>query len=167
VVLVLGDRNDSSGPTAQRPPAWIAPTAVLIGQVVIGENAKVHYNSVIRGDESRVVIGDHTVVLENCFIKSSPINQVQLGSRVTVGHRSILEGCTVRDGAVIGDGARVLEGALIGEGAVVRPGAVVFQNTVIPPYSLFSSYPGQPPRELTAEEINEMKKRWKTFENRW
>ncbi|NPV90464.1 MAG: gamma carbonic anhydrase family protein [Firmicutes bacterium] len=149
---------------AQRIPAWIAPTAVLIGQVVLGENVQVHYNSVIRGDGSRVVIGDHSVVLENCFVKSSAANQVVIGSRVTVGHRAVLEGCIIHDGAVIGEGAQVLEGASVGRGAMIDPGAVVPRNSVVPPCSRFSVLPGQPPRELTAEEMDEMKALWEEIE---
>lgn len=155
--------NTTIAPLRDDRPSWIAPTAVLIGRVELGDNTRVLYNSVIRGDNLQVTIGSNTLVQEDCFIRSSSLYGVEIGNHVTIGHCSVLEGCTIQDGVVLGDGVRVLEGAQIGRGARVEPGSVVFQNTVVPPYTFFSSNPGQPIRELTEEEIEDMKKQWKSL----
>lgn len=144
----------------------IAPTAVLIGQVEIGGNSSVSSNSVIRGDSHSVVIGSNSTVLENCFIKDSAPYGVTVGNHVTIGHRSVLQGCTVQDEAVIGAGVLVMEGASIGSGALIFPGSVVARGTVIPPNSMFMGIPGKIVSNLKYEEVSEMKKKWMLFEHR-
>lgn len=147
--------------------AWLAPTAVVIGEVEIGNHSRIGPNSVVRADSGRVTIGEQSIIQENCFIKASPPNGVTLGRRVMVGHRSVLEGCVVHDEAVLGAGVVVMEGAQIGKGALIQPGTMVPSNSVIPPYTLCRGIPGRAVRSLTPQEIDELKKKWVIFEHQF
>lgn len=116
---------------------FIAPSASVVGDVSIGRNSSIWFNTVIRADNAPVRIGKATSIQDNACIH----DKTTVGDNVTIGHGAIVHGCMVGDNALIGMGAVVLDGAIIGEGAIVAAGSVVRMGTVIPPRSLFAGNP--------------------------
>src|SRR5215510_12599056 len=108
---------------------FIAPTAVIIGDVEIGDGVSVWYGVVLRGDEGRIVIGRGSNVQDNAVIHTTTEFPTILKENVTIGHGALLEGCTVEDGAVVGMGAIILHQVVIGEQAMVAAGSVVTPRT--------------------------------------
>jgi carbonic anhydrase/acetyltransferase-like protein (isoleucine patch superfamily) len=133
---------------------WIAPGAVVVGDVEIGADSSVFYGSVLRGDVERIRIGERTNIQDQATIHvSQGIHPALLGDEITVGHRAVVHGCRVGHGALIGIGAIVLDGAEIGEEALVAAGAVVTPGTRIEPRTLAVGMPARPVRVLTPEEL--------------
>jgi len=159
-VLILPYRNRADGSETFpviHPEAWIAPTAVVTGDVHIGELASIWFGTVIRGDIESVRIGARTNIQDNSVIHvdSGGFN-VEIGNDVTVGHAAKIHGCTIRDHALIGIGAILLNGAEIGEGALVAAGSLVPPGKKIPPGVMAMGSPAKVIRELTAEERKEV-----------
>lgn len=132
---------------------FIAPNAVLVGDVSLGPRASVWFNAVIRGDIDSIAVGEATNIQDGCVLHVDAGSPLTVGRHVTVGHRAVLHGCTVGDGALIGMGAVILNGAKIGEGAVIGAGAVVPQGKEIPPRVLALGTPAKVVRQLTEEEV--------------
>jgi carbonic anhydrase/acetyltransferase-like protein (isoleucine patch superfamily) len=128
---------------------FLAPTAVVIGDVEIGDGASVWYGVVLRGDEGRIVIGRGSNVQDNSVIHTTPMFPTILHEDVTIGHGALLEGCTVARGAVVGMGAIVLHQAVVGEQAMVAAGSVVTPGTTIPPRTLAAGSPAIVKKELS------------------
>jgi len=123
------------------PGAFLTPTAVLIGDVRVGEGASVWFGAVLRGDTSRIEIGPRTSVQDNAVVHCTRTLPTIVGADVVVGHGAILEGCTIEDGALVGMNAVVLHRAVIGRGALVAAGAVVVGGTTIAPGVLATGTP--------------------------
>lgn len=134
------------------PTAWVHPAATVIGHVVLGAHASVWPGAVLRGDRDAILIGDHTNVQDGAVLHCDPGKPCRVGDRVTIGHRAVVHGCTVEDGALIGIGAVVLNDAVVGEGSLVAAGAVVAEGMVIPPHSLVVGIPARVLRPLTDEQ---------------
>lgn len=128
---------------------FIAPTAVIIGNVEIGDGASVWYGVVIRGDEGKIVIGRGSNVQDNSVIHTTPEIPTILKENVTIGHGALLEGCTIERGAVVGMGAIVLHRAVVGEQAMLGAGSVVTPGTIIPPRTLAAGAPAVVKKELS------------------
>ncbi|MDD2533613.1 MAG: gamma carbonic anhydrase family protein [Eubacteriales bacterium] len=119
------------------PTSFVADTAVLIGDVVIGAESSVWYNSVLRGDDAPIVIGDQSNIQDLCMLH----DHVLIGHRVTVGHHVTLHGCTIEDDALIGMGSTILDGAVVGRGALVAAGSLVLANTQIEAGAMYAGSP--------------------------
>jgi carbonic anhydrase/acetyltransferase-like protein (isoleucine patch superfamily) len=133
---------------------FVAPGAVVIGDVVAGSGSSVWYNVVIRGDVQPIRIGARTNIQDLSMVHvTSGRFSTTIGDDVTVGHRAILHGCIVENGALIGMGAIVLDGAVIGAESIIGAGAVVTQGTRIPPRSLALGSPARVIRELRDDEV--------------
>ena len=133
--------------------AWVAPGAVVVGDVEIGADASIWYGVVIRGDVHHVRIGDRTNVQDQSVLHVTAGRfATEVGDEVTVGHKAVVHGCRVEDAALIGVGAIVLDGARVGEGALVGAGAVVTPGAVIPARTLALGTPAKAVRDLTDEE---------------
>jgi carbonic anhydrase/acetyltransferase-like protein (isoleucine patch superfamily) len=130
------------------PNVFIAPTAVVIGNVEIGEGASVWYGAVLRGDHGRIVIGRGSNVQDNATIHAPEGGETIIEEDVTIGHGAVLEGCLVRRGAVIGMNAVVLHCATIGEGCMVAAGSVVGEGLVAPPHTLVAGVPAKVKKKL-------------------
>lgn len=130
------------------PTAFIAPGAILVGDVSIGEQASVWYGCVLRGDIEPIEIGARTNIQDGSVVHVDIDQPAIVGADVTIGHRSVIHGCVVEDGALIGMGAVVLSGARIGAGALVAAGAVVKERFVVPPRTLVAGVPGKIVGEL-------------------
>lgn len=132
--------------------AFIAPGAVVIGAVELGEESSVWYTSVLRGDINRIVVGAQSNVQDGSVLHVSDDHACILGDRVTVGHRAIVHACTVGDEVLIGMGAIILDGAVIGARSIIAAGALVTKGKVIPEGSLVVGSPARVVRSLTLEE---------------
>ena len=121
--------------------AFIAPSADLVGDVVVEERASVWFGAVLRGDFSNIVIGAGSSVQDNAVIHCAAGMPTVIGRNVTIGHGALLEGCVIEDGAVIGMGAVVLQRARVGRGSMVAAGAVVREGHEIPPGVLAAGAP--------------------------
>jgi carbonic anhydrase/acetyltransferase-like protein (isoleucine patch superfamily) len=128
---------------------FIAPTAVIIGNVEIGDGSSIWYGVVLRGDEGKIIIGPGSNVQDNSVIHTTPENPTILEENVTIGHGALLEGCRVERGAVIGMGAIILHQAIIGEQAMVAAGSVVTPGTHLPPRTLAAGTPAVIKKELS------------------
>ena len=130
------------------PSVFIARGAIVLGGVQLGKDASVWYNAVIRGDCERISIGEATNIQDLSMIHADPGYPCVVGSRVTVGHRVILHGCTVEDECLIGMGAIVLNGVRVGKGSIIGAGAVLLEGTEVPPGSLVVGIPGRVVRQV-------------------
>ena len=136
------------------PSAFVAPGAVVRGEVHLAENSSVFYNAVLRGDRAPISIGEGTNIQDNCVVHVEYDLPVTVGKNVTVGHGAILHGCTVGDETLIGMGAIVLNGAQIGKSCIIGAGALVTQNAVIPDGCMAVGSPARVKRPLTPEEMD-------------
>lgn len=140
----MSDRRDAL-PVDLRidPTAWIAPGAVVVGEVTLGARASVWFNSVLRGDTAPIAIGADTNVQDNSTVHIDEGLPALVGARVTVGHRCIVHGCVIEDDCLIGMGAVVLSGARVGTGSLVGAAALVKEGQQIPPGSLAVGMPAR------------------------
>lgn len=136
------------------PSAFVAPGAVVRGEVHLAENSSVFYNAVLRGDRAPISIGEGTNIQDNCVVHVEYDLPVTVGKNVTVGHGAILHGCTIGDETLIGMGAIVLNGAQIGKSCLIGAGALVTQNAVIPDGCMAVGSPARVKRPLTPEEMD-------------
>ncbi|KSU83587.1 gamma carbonic anhydrase family protein [Fictibacillus enclensis] len=136
--------------------AYIADYVTITGDVTIGENSSIWFNTVIRGDVSPTIIGNGVNVQDNSVLHQSPNRPLILEDGVTVGHSVILHSSLIRKNALIGMGSLVLDGAEIGEGAFIGAGSLVPPGKKIPPNSLAFGRPAKVIRELNADDIADM-----------
>jgi carbonic anhydrase/acetyltransferase-like protein (isoleucine patch superfamily) len=143
VLIALGD-------TAPRvaDDAYVAPTAVLIGNVVVEPAASVWFGAVLRGDNSEIRVGAGSCVQDNCVIHCATELPTVIGTDVTVGHMAMLEGCVIEDGALVGMGAIVLQRGRVGAGAMLAAGSLVGEGIEIPPGVLAAGTPARVRKEL-------------------
>ena len=132
---------------------YVDESAQLIGDVVLGENASIWMNAVLRGDVHSIRIGANSNV-QDCSVLHGMRGRypVVLGEWVTVGHSVTLHGCTIEDTCLIGMGAVILNNARIGEGCIIGAGTVIPENTVVPPATLWLGVPGKMRKQLTADD---------------
>lgn len=127
---------------------FIAPDAVLAGDVTLGEDVTLWYGVVARAEDASVTIGARTNVQDGSILHADPDSPCTVGADVTIGHRSVVHGCTLEDGVLIGMGAVVLNGAVVGAGSLVAAGAVVREGDEIPPNSLVAGVPAVVRKDL-------------------
>ncbi|MES3003360.1 MAG: gamma carbonic anhydrase family protein [Pseudomonadota bacterium] len=133
--------------------AWIADSAEVIGDVILGDNASVWFGTVIRGDTDTIRIGRNTNVQDQSVLHADEGVPLTLGDNVTVGHQVMLHGCTIGDGTLIGIQAVVLNKAKIGRNCIVGAGSVVTENKEFPDNSLIVGSPAKAIRTLTEEQV--------------
>ena len=135
------------------PSAFIAPTAVLIGDVEIGAQASVWFGAVLRGDHAGfgIRIGARTSIQDNCVLHVSARGATIVGDEVTVGHGAVFESCQIERGALIGMNAVLLHGCVIGEESLVAALSVVPSGMIVPPRTLVAGAPAQVRKQLTGE----------------
>jgi carbonic anhydrase/acetyltransferase-like protein (isoleucine patch superfamily) len=138
---------DGVGPTIGRD-VFLAPTAVLIGDVRVGDRASIWFGAVLRADLNYIEVGVETSIQDMAMIHADRPHPTIVGSRVTVGHHAMLEGCVIEDGALIGMGAIVLHDARVGTGAVLAAGAVVPDRGSVGPGMLAAGVPAREKKRL-------------------
>lgn len=134
------------------PTAFVAPGADIVGNVTLAEESSVWYQTVLRGDINRIVIGPRSNVQDGAVIHLADDFGTYVGELVTVGHKAILHACTVHDEVLVGMGAIVLDGAEIGARSIIGAGALVTGGKKIPPGSLVLGSPAKVVRTLSLEE---------------
>jgi carbonic anhydrase/acetyltransferase-like protein (isoleucine patch superfamily) len=149
-------------PIAFRPElvhssVFIATGAIVIGNVIIGEDSSVWYNAVLRGDTDPIRIGSRTNIQDGCVLHADPGFPCTIGDDVTVGHAAIVHGATVENEVLIGMRSVVMNGARIGTGSIVGTGSVVTEGTQIPPGSLALGTPAKVIRAVTPEELQHLR----------
>lgn len=133
--------------------AWVAPNATVIGDVHLGAETGVWWNTVIRGDTDRIVIGDRSNIQDGSVLHTDSGIQLTIGNGVTVGHMVMIHGCTIGDNCLIGIGSIVLNKAVIGRNSLVGANTLIPEGKVFPEGVLILGSPGKVVRELTDEEI--------------
>lgn len=132
---------------------WVAPSANVIGQVVLEEAASVWFGSTIRADHEEIRIGAGTNVQENCVFHVDDGYPLTIGRGCTIGHKVMLHGCVIGDNTLIGMGATVLNGARIGQNCLIGAGALITERKHIPDNSLVMGVPGKVVRTLEEDAI--------------
>ncbi len=160
--MVLGSYKGVSPRLGQR--VFIAETAAVIGDVVLGDDVSIWYSSVVRGDCCHIRIGDRSNVQDNCTLHvTNGTGPLVLEEEVTLGHNAVVHACTIRRGALIGMNATLLDNADVGLSAVVAAGSVVLAGTVIPPGTLWAGNPARLRRPLTAREVEDLNGYWRNY----
>lgn len=154
MLIRLGSRTPRISPHG----TWIAPTATLIGDVVLEDEASVWFGAVLRADNEPIQIGRRTNVQDLCVLHTDPGFPLTVGANCIVGHHATLHGCVVGDESLIGIGAIVLNGARVGQRCLIGAGALVSEGVEIPDRSLVVGVPGKVKRELTDREIQRLER---------
>lgn len=151
---------------------FVAPTAVIIGNVTIKAKANIWFGAVLRGDLNQIIIGERSSIQDNTVLHCNLRKATIVGDGVLVGHGAVLEGCEIGDNCLIGMNATILTNSVIGEGCVIAAGTVIREGQIIPPRSLVAGVPAQVKRPLTEEEywrlhegINNYQENMKHYEN--
>ena len=136
---------------------FIAPTATLVGDVTIGDECSVWFNTVLRGDVNTITIGDRVniqdgSVLHTLYEKST----IEIGNDVSIGHNVTLHGCKIHDFALSGMGATVMDDAVVGEGALVAAGSVVLSRTQIGPHEMWAGAPAKFVKKVDPDQAREL-----------
>lgn len=140
-------------PEQIHPTVFIAPGAVVVGDVTLGAQASVWFNATLRGDVEALSIGPASNIQEGCILHADPGYPTVIGAGVTVGHGAVVHGATVGDNCIVGIRAVLLNGAVVGENSIVGAGALLTEGKVYPPNSLLLGMPARVARELTLDEI--------------
>lgn len=138
--------------------AYIAPGAIIIGRVSVGEESSIWFNTVLRGDINSISVGNKTNIQDGSLVHVTNENAVTIGNRVTIGHGAIIHGCSIKDDCLIAMGAILLDGATIEEEAIVGAGALVPPGMLVPKGSLALGSPARIVRHLTEKDIERIKK---------
>ena len=131
---------------------YIARTAIVLGDVTLGDQSSVWYGAVLRGDINRIEVGHHSNVQDNAVLHLADDFPCLVGNWVTIGHSATVHACTIGDECLIGMGAIILDGAIIGPQSLIAAGAVVTPGTEIPPGSMVVGAPGKVKRSLSDSE---------------
>ena len=134
------------------PTAFVAPTAVLIGDVTLQEHASVWFGTVLRGDMDRIEIGARSNVQDNCTIHTDENEPTIVGEDVTIGHNALVHSSVIENNVLIGQASVLVGGCVIGTGSIIGAGAVVRERMTVPPHSLVVGVPGQVVRQAKPED---------------
>ena len=137
--------------------SYIAPSADIIGWVEVCEQASIWFNVVLRGDNELIYIGHRSNVQDNSVMHTDPGCPLTIEDNVTVGHSTMLHGCHIKSGSLVGIGSIIMNNAVIGENCLVGANALITENKVFPANSMILGSPAKAVRELTVEEIEGLK----------
>jgi carbonic anhydrase/acetyltransferase-like protein (isoleucine patch superfamily) len=135
---------------------WIAPTAAVMGRVVLKKNASVWWGATLRGDNEPIVLGENSNVQDGAVLHTDPGWPLTIGANVIIGHQAMLHGCDIGDGSLIGIGAVVLNGAKIGRNCLIGAKALIGEGKQIPDNSVVMGAPGKVVREIRPEEVEKL-----------
>jgi carbonic anhydrase/acetyltransferase-like protein (isoleucine patch superfamily) len=137
---------------------WIAPTAVVIGNVKLERNASVWWGAVLRGDNELITLGEGSNIQDGCVLHTDPGYPLVIGKDVTVGHLAMLHGCVIGDNSLIGIGAVILNGARIGSNCLIGAKALIPEGKEIPDNSLVMGAPGRIKSEVGEEHVDRIRR---------
>jgi carbonic anhydrase/acetyltransferase-like protein (isoleucine patch superfamily) len=147
----LGERK-----VVTRGDFWVADNATVVGSVILENNASVWFNTVIRGDNDLITIGEGSNVQDSSVLHTDEGVKLTVGRNVTIGHQVMLHGCTVGDGSLIGIKSTILNNARIGRHCLIGAHALITEGKEIPDRSLVVGSPGKVVRQLTDEEVQRL-----------
>ena len=147
-IYLLGSRRPQLD-----PQSWVAPNAIVIGDVRLAKNASIWWNATVRGDNDPISIGEDSNIQDQCVLHTDEGVPLTIGREVTVGHLVMLHGCTIGDGSLIGIGSVLLNRAVIGKGCIVGANTLIPEGKVFPDHSLIVGSPGKVVRQLDAEQV--------------
>lgn len=127
---------------------FIAPTAVVIGNVELNDGSSIWYGTVVRGDRDAIILGENSNIQDNCTLHADAGKPAVIGKNVTVGHNAVIHACTIEDNCIIGIGAVVLTDAWVKTGSLVAAGSVVRQGQTVGPQHLVAGVPAVIKKEL-------------------
>ena len=148
------------------PEAWVAEQAQVIGQVRLDRGASVWFGATLRGDNALIHLGENSNVQESAVLHTDPGLELRVGAHCVVGHQATLHGCTIGDGSLIGIQAVILNRAKIGRECLIGAGALVPEGKEIPDRSLVVGAPGKVVRQLTDEEVLQMRRNAENYAQR-
>lgn len=137
---------------------FIAPTATVLGEVLLGENVSVWFGAVIRADTDRITIGRGSNIQDNCVLHVDPNVPITIGEEVIVGHGAIIHGATIGNNTLVGMRATILNNAKVGNWCIVGAHALVTEGMVIPDYSIVMGAPAKVVKTLTEEQKHKVKR---------
>jgi carbonic anhydrase/acetyltransferase-like protein (isoleucine patch superfamily) len=163
MIYAIGER------TPMRDPAqtYVAPTAVIIGNVALEPAASVWWGAVLRGDNELITIGRGSNVQDNCVLHTDPGYPLVIGPEVTVGHLAMLHGCSIGEGSLVGIGAVVLNGARIGKHCLLGARTFVAEGKEIPDGSIVLGMPGRIVGQVTEKHLAMMRGAALSYQRRW
>ncbi|MCY4655859.1 MAG: gamma carbonic anhydrase family protein [Gammaproteobacteria bacterium] len=132
---------------------FIAPTATVIGKVLLKDKSSVWWGAVLRGDYELISVGERSNIQDNCIVHMDADFPVMIGNQVTVGHKAVLHGCTIGNNALIGINSVIMNGVEIGDDCLIGSNTLITEGKQIPPRSLVIGSPGKIVRELSDEEV--------------
>nr|WP_303705749.1 gamma carbonic anhydrase family protein [Brevundimonas naejangsanensis] len=163
-VYSLGDSKPQLPPEGEY---WIAPSATVLGNVILHPGASVWFNAVVRGDNDPIVIGADSNIQDGSILHTDVGAPLTIGAGVTVGHKVMLHGCEIGDNSLIGIGAVVLNGARIGKNCLIGANALITEGKVIPDNSLVMGQPGKVVRELEKGQIEGLRMSAQHYVQNW
>ena len=135
---------------------WIAPSAAVMGKVVLEDEASIWFGAVLRGDNEVIWVGAGSNVQDNCVLHTDMGHPLLIGPNCTIGHGAILHGCTIGEGSLVGMGAMVMNGAKVGKGCMIAAGSLITEGKEIPDGTLVMGRPAHVTRLLSAAEIEKL-----------
>lgn len=139
------------------PTAYLAPTATVIGDVELGEEASLWFNVVLRGDVNSIRVGPRSNIQDNSTVHVHVgTHATRIGADVVAGHNVLLHGCTVKDRVLVGMGSVLMDGVEVGEESIIGAGSLLTPGTKIPPRSLVVGRPGRVARPVTDDEVEHL-----------
>lgn len=142
---------------------FLAPTAAITGDVTMADDSSAFYGASVRGDRAPITVGEGTNLQDNVTVHVDEDSPCRIGAGVSVGHGAVVHGCTIGNDSLVGMNATVLSGAVIGEECLIAGGAMVLGGTEVPPRSLVAGVPAKVRRELTDDEIAELRSNAATY----
>lgn len=137
--------------------AFISETSTVIGRCYIDEDCSIWYNAVLRADVNEISVGRGSNIQDGCIVHCEADHKTTIGCNVTVGHNAIIHGCTIGNNCLVGMGATILDGAVIGDNVIIGANTLVTSEKVIPDGVLIVGSPAKIVRELTPEEIGQIR----------
>lgn len=148
-LYAIGDHR----PTLESDDIWVAPSADVMGRVVLRKGANIWFNATLRGDDNVITIGEDSNVQDGAVIHVDPRFPCTVGRNVTIGHMAMVHGCTIGDNTLIGIGAVILDGAKIGSNTLIGANTLIGNNKEIPDGVLVLGAPGKVVRQLTDDDF--------------
>ena len=147
--------------------AWVAPNAVLTGNVCLARCTSVWFGAVLRGDNGPVRVGEGSNVQDLCVLHSEPGLPVIVGRSCSIGHGAMLHGCSIGDDCLIGMGAIILDGARIGDNCIIGAGTLITRDKIIPNNSMVVGTPGRVIRQLGDQDADAQRRKASGYEAKW
>ncbi|TYC56407.1 gamma carbonic anhydrase family protein [Rhodobacterales bacterium] len=152
---------------AESGDCWVAPGAILIGDIRLMKEASVWFGAILRGDNEAITVGERSNVQDGCVFHTDMGFPLTIGADCTIGHKAILHGCTIRDNSLIGMGATVLNGAVIGSNCIIGANALIAEGKEIPDNSLVIGVPGKVVRTLPEGSAAAIRKSAEGYVRNW